>query len=396
MSNPWWLNKEFPPIGTAYFGQQFAIQALVRDALENKQCVYTNRVDGASISSLADLHVKLGELGGRQLGIHGDEDSVAIYYVWDHGMVHIENGGGDASIEHVTNSLEFHKQMDEVAKAFVGPRISAGRVYVLVSTQDGPQFQSIGVAAAALERLNYEEEVLADFDHVVADLQTSTPCGRLVVLDGCPGTGKTFLLRGLLASIPKALFVIVPAHLIVELGNPGMINALMETRSSHSKAEEIPTVFLVEDADDCLTARATDNVNSVSALLNLGDGILGQMFDLRLICTTNAKCEDLDEAVTRPGRLCRYMHVDTLTAATANKIYERLTGKQALELKDGMTLAEVYRIARDEGWTPEHKKAPLGFNTDRGLQPSFFTRTQDGKLRQVRQVTRGCLPKARR
>ena len=53
----------------------------------------------------------------------------------------------------------------------------------------------------------------------------------------------------------------------------------------------------MEDADATLATRQIDNVGRLSDLLNMSDGILGEMADLRIIATTNAKSTEIDEAV---------------------------------------------------------------------------------------------------
>lgn len=74
----------------------------------------------------------------------------------------------------------------------------------------------------------------------------------------------------------------------------------------------------------------------------------------------------------RPGRLCRRVHVPPLGVRQAEAVYERLTGV-VRELEGDMTLAEVYRLARDSGWKPKPAKRGVGFNvSDRVPRPMSF------------------------
>ncbi|KKK48353.1 hypothetical protein LCGC14_3145980, partial [marine sediment metagenome] len=43
---------------------------------------------------------------------------------------------------------------------------------------------------------------------------------------GPPGTGKTYLVRSLLAAAPKAAFILIPPHLVEELGSPEILPSL--------------------------------------------------------------------------------------------------------------------------------------------------------------------------
>lgn len=359
--NGWWQDKDFGKLGETHWDANWAFQALIQEALLRGGTVYDNSISGAIKGTWEEVQEGLIALGGRRVHhspLWRGDTAEHTYFVWKDSLVGAWFNEGDLEIRSVSSDKEHHDRVKVLAEKHVGPKVSAGRVYVLVSTDKGPKLQSIGVAASAMERGNYNPEVVEAFDHIAEDLATNSPCGRLVIFDGPPGTGKTYLIRALLKSVPDALFVIVPAHLIPQLSNPGMINALVDARRNKG---DLPTVFIVEDADDCLTPRAADNVNAVSALLNLGDGILGAMMDIRLICTTNAKSEDLDSAVTRPGRLCRMVHVEALRKPVAEDVYERLTGKR-VNLARNLTLAEVYRLARDEGWKPEAKKSRvMGF-----------------------------------
>jgi ATP-dependent 26S proteasome regulatory subunit len=79
------------------------------------------------------------------------------------------------------------------------------------------------------------------------------------------------------------------------------------------------------------------------------------MLDIRIIASTNAKRIELDEAVTRPGRMCRHTTIGSLPFEQAKEIYTRLTEKEPTFKKRTYTLAEVYRFARQDGWTAEEK-----------------------------------------
>lgn len=125
-----------------------------------------------------------------------------------------------------------------------------------------------------------------------------------------------------------------------------------------------PIVLILEDADQCLVPRAADNISSISSLLNLSDGILGSLLDIRIIATTNAKQEKMDQAILRDGRLSKRIEVNALEYDQANHIFQRLTqSKNALPMKDQRsemypkqnskyTLAEIYKLARSHGWQP--------------------------------------------
>lgn len=114
----------------------------------------------------------------------------------------------------------------------------------------------------------------------------------------------------------------------------------------------------MEDADKCLVTRAGDNINSIQSLLNLGDGILGSLLDLRIIATTNAKKLEMEPAILRAGRLCKRLEVGNLSTKEGSSIFKRLVPTMEempvrLTSTKDISLAEVYGLARSFGWVPE-------------------------------------------
>jgi ATP-dependent 26S proteasome regulatory subunit len=180
------------------------------------------------------------------------------------------------------------------------------------------------------------------------------PCGRLVVMDGPPGTGKSYAIRALAKAV-DATFVAVAPSLVGSLSGPDLVPVLLQ-----QKRQGRPVVLVMEDADHALAVRTRGDLHQLSELLNIGDGLLGDLVDLRIVATTNAERDDLDPAVVRPGRLCRRVSMGYLPPDLYEKVYKRLTGKRWRKLVPTKhTLADVYRVARDEGWRPA-AKPPTG------------------------------------
>jgi len=224
----------------------------------------------------------------------------------------------------------------------------------------GLELSSIGVVNNPLLPDNYSEKTLEAYKHVKACLSTNSPCGRFVLLSGPPGTGKSYLIRAITSEV-KALFVLVPANLANQLTGPTILPLL-----SNYKNDETPIVLIIEDADMCITqdARST-NPGGLSDILNLGDGLFGELADIRILVTSNADKMELDPAIIRPGRMCKHLAIDYLTPEEARAAYKRITDKEADWWKASdskITLAEVYRRARTDGWVPEKpEQKEIGF-----------------------------------
>lgn len=355
----WWNLPNFAALSTADVGGAH-LAAMHYTAMTQGRVYYTNTLQGVARTNLEELAAQVETLGFRKILSNpkwrGDKEEKYVFVTADSNLS-IWSGDGELEANLHTLDRATYDALQVILEAAIGPKTSGGRVYVLAQTKEGPKLMNIGTASVPLERGNYNPEVLEDFDHIVDDLNTNTPTGRLAIFDGPAGSGKTHCIRGLLAAVPDALFVMVPVTLVPELASPNMISALIETRRNKG---DRPTVFLIEDADDCLGSRDSTNVNAVSALLNLGDGIIGAMMDIRLVCTTNLKDAELDSAVVRPGRLSRKVTVGKLLPEIATAAYERLTGEKQ-RIRESLTIAEVYSMAKDKGWKPAKKARAVGF-----------------------------------
>lgn len=313
-------------------------------------------------------------LAGRSL--YGDEDRPDgndFWYFHKTGAVHIGLNEKNANVDYVGNDVELAKKLMASIEALLINLPPAGTVYMMTATADGPEFHSVGEGGKDLERGNYAEDILVGYDRIKSELTTSEPRGRLTILNGPAGTGKTFLIRGLLQEVKGAVFVVVQPHFLPSLAEPSALTALTKLRADH---EGEPIVLIVEDADECLANRIDGNLSAISAVLNIGDGLMGSVMDVRIVATTNAGTNDFDPAIKRPGRLSTSMTVNKISVAKASEIYERLTGKKALVypyldeplraepmILEEMTVAEVYQLAYDAGWKPmvTAKKKSVGF-----------------------------------
>ena len=191
-----------------------------------------------------------------------------------------------------------------------------------------------------LVRTNYSEDVLVAFDRIVADIKEEKPRGRIAILHGEPGTGKTNLIKAIMEATHDTQHVIVPADVLPDLAGPDFVRALIE-----GKDDEKRMVLTVEDADSCLTRRTEDTQADIANVLNLADGIIGSLLDVYIIATTNQKEIDIDKALLRPGRLSVMASVGALSASEANTAFMRLTGRPGPFDRE-TTLAEVYAKAR--------------------------------------------------
>ena len=294
--------------------------------------------------------------------ILGNEDMCAIFSTnGESGKAHVEYSFDLFSSDHLKN-LEVRDFIRELHTEVV----ASPEVYVLTNSGHGYGFTSIGQEDHQLETDNYTNNVLSKYNHLVADLGTSAPCGKFSLLEGPPGTGKSFMIRGIINKVSKdsnCMCVVIPPYLTSSLSDPGLIGAFISAKDSN-KDKKI--VLILEDADDCVVPRMGDNMAKISSILNTTDGIIGNLLNIRIIASTNA-VDELDEALERPGRMCTRIHVGTLSREKATEVFKRITNGETKvpDFSKNTTLAEMYKLANfpsvDSGII---KRASVGFQTE--------------------------------
>jgi hypothetical protein len=206
-------------------------------------------------------------------------------------------------------------------------------------------------------RLCYGENIV---DWVAAFCEkTISRAGGLTIFDGPPGTGKTSLISEMIRRLEKThVFYSLPVSQDNLLSSPELVPFWQKQNARHADRVK---VIVMEDAERLLWRRTGDNREAVSSLLNIADGLMGRMLRLHIICSVNAKMEDLDPAVLRPGRLMNHRRFEPLSREAA----ERLAADRGVvftpnEWSESYSLAEVLNPGSDE---PFIAKPAIGFQT---------------------------------
>jgi len=356
----WWRGESFPDLGT-HFDKGPATWAglgLLRKALEGGEPVRQATWEGNLIvphKDLIEATKKILNVRPLYLTDFGNNNGVVLLGSEDTWVnIRQSERGQTADVQIVTSSLEDALKSEKLFNACIQPDDPRkGLVFALTKCMTGYSLTRLGTAGTPLERGNYTDAVLADYDHVVADLKTPGPCGRLIIFSGSPGTGKTFLVRALLTEVPNAAFVLIPPQMVSDLGAPELLPALLNAKNEING----PIILILEDGDKALVKRKDGDMNTISSLLNLGDGILGSIMDIRILATTNAETLEMDPATRRKGRLCRHIQIDALPAEQGSQIVQRLTNNP-YTFKGDTVLADVYSAAREKGWKPAEVVPP--------------------------------------
>ncbi len=209
--------------------------------------------------------------------------------------------------------------------------------------------------------LNWEDSVEVNYPakvkkqlEVLRDLKSPIEGGKIILMHGQPGTGKTSLIRSLArqwTSWCHTSYITDPENF---LGHPGaMLKVVTWDYSQYIatgvKKEDAYHLLVIEDADELIAGDAKRRSGqALSRLLNIGDGLVGQSTNLLILITTNVEVGDLNAAVARPGRCLAQIHFSEFEYAEAvewvKTHHPDVDPNKVLNTGKGYTLAELYQV----------------------------------------------------
>jgi hypothetical protein len=169
----------------------------------------------------------------------------------------------------------------------------------------------------------------------------------VLVLQGTPGTGKTRLVRAILAEMPRRKGESAEVMYTADRRTLEKDEVFVEFITGSHDA------FVIEDADHMLMARSNGNVD-LHRFLAVADGVVRAQ-GRKIIFTTNLpNLGDIDEALLRPGRCFASVRTRPLIREEAARLVARIRTGHASECpavlerafpegKRSASLAEVFR-----------------------------------------------------
>ena len=198
-------------------------------------------------------------------------------------------------------------------------------------------------------KINIDENYNDDIKPVLEDVKKflNERKSGLILFRGKIGVGKTNLIRHLITTFPKN-YILVTNTLASHLASPEFISFMLDHKNS---------VFILEDCEQILMAREQNISSAIANILNMSDGLMSDIFNVKFICTFNADIDKIDDAILRKGRCFANYEFKPLCKEKTKALLE----KQNIHIDDPqpMTLAEIYNYSDGDCTKQSTKK--IGF-----------------------------------
>lgn len=235
-------------------------------------------------------------------------------------------------------------------KQFMKRERTTQEISLVINTSRGLDTTDLKVRKPKLQLAdNYNDDLTVLHEKIVTTLRQKNKSG-IYLFHGVPGTGKSTYIRYLIRCINKKV-IFIPPGLAANLDAPNLTQLLIENAN---------TVFVIEDAEQLITSRDAGRNSSISVLLNLTDGLLGESLGIQVIATFNTELKNIDKALLRKGRLLALYDFKQLSIEKSRRLLEKL-GTNDYFVRQPLTLAEIYNIQDETFHMNGNDRQAIGF-----------------------------------
>jgi hypothetical protein len=230
------------------------------------------------------------------------------------------------------------------------PKVPKNKIYIVYKTNHGYDKMGFNVKKVKVDLEENYNDGFAEISGRILEGLNSKNKTNLVILPGETGTGKTTYIRYLTSKLKKNIIFISP-DMVDSITDPAFIPFLMKNNDS---------ILIIEDAEPVLEKRGNGGRSSaVSNVLNLTDGLLSDCLNISIVATFNTKEKNIDEALTRKGRLLMNYNFEKLSVIKSHNLLAKL-GNGEIEVKEPMSLADIYYYGSDNNSNAKKTKR-IGF-----------------------------------
>ncbi len=271
-----------------------------------------------------------------------------IYFLTNELMIDIEDGY--VLVLHQEEQEELALKIIHQLKKIIKRQKTKHEFCLISSSSHGLHTYEIDLKKPKLDlQKHYNDDIDAMHTTTLKSLRQKNKSG-LILFHGVPGTGKSTYIRYLIHQLKKKV-IFMPPNFAKSLEAPEVTRMLIEN---------INTVFVIEDAEDLLVSRDQFKNSSISMLLNLTDGLLGESLGIQIIATFNTHISNIDKALLRKGRLIGLYEFKPLSIEKSKLLLEE-NGLSDVDIKQPMTLADIYNNEQNEFTINTNKRASIGF-----------------------------------
>lgn len=214
-------------------------------------------------------------------------------------------------------------------------------------------------------RSNYAADAQRALDKLMDDAMAVIDRGRLILMHGPPGTGKTSALRILALENRRSIAVeyVLDPEALFGRDAAYFASVLFGNEDDDEARTAVTRLLVLEDCDELLSADAKERAGQgLARLLNLVDGLIGQGMKVAVLITTNEPLGQFHEAVTRPGRCGAMIEFELFSKDEAND-WLREHGSP-VEATGRLSLADLFALR--DGHSPTlaaglKQREPMGF-----------------------------------